>query len=178
VRDSTESPHFTSDDHAVALYGSERNYREEALKVVTTQLAVTASEKLAWVDLTDEVLRAVKDSGVSEGCVMAFSAHTTCALLINENESGALEDLRARLDDLVPHGSYYAHDDLTRRTENLVADERVNGRAHVAAMLMSSTSQTIPVASGDVLLGTWQRLLLLELDDPKPRTIHFQVWGI
>ena len=130
------------------------------------------------VDLTDELRRAVKDAGVTDGCAVAFCAHTTCALIINELEDGALADLRERLEALVPGDVYYAHDDLERRTQNLQeGHERRNGQAHVTQMLLGATSHAIPVQGGEPVLGRWQRLLLLELDEPKERTILFHVFG-
>jgi secondary thiamine-phosphate synthase enzyme len=148
------------------------------LKTVTTSLTVTPPERYAFVDLTDDLRRAVKDAGITEGLVVAFCAHTTCALLINEWEDGALDDFRRHLTELVPHeGAYYRHDDFELRTQNLHPDERRNGHAHVKAMLLSATSHAIPVADGEPSLGTWQRLLFFEMDEPKERTITLQVFG-
>ncbi|HZA39172.1 MAG TPA: secondary thiamine-phosphate synthase enzyme YjbQ [Actinomycetota bacterium] len=147
------------------------------MRIVTSEVVVRAPAQMGSVDLTDDLLRAIKDSGVTEGCSVAFCAHTTCNLFINELEDGALTDLRTRLDHLVPGGIYYAHDDFDRRTQNLQPDERSNGRSHVIQMVLGGTSQSIPVSSGEPLLGRWQRLLLLELDEPKDRTCVFQVWG-
>lgn len=148
------------------------------MKTVTTSLMVTPPERYAFLDLTDDLRRAVKDAGITEGLVVAFCAHTTCALLINEWEDGALDDFRRHLTELVPHeGAYYRHDDFELRTQNLHADERKNGHAHVKAMLLSATSHAIPVADGEPSLGTWQRLLFFEMDEPKERTITLQVFG-
>lgn len=148
------------------------------MKTVTTRLTVTPPERYAFVDLTDDLRRAVKDAGITEGLVVAFCAHTTCALLINEWEDGALDDFRRHLTELVPHdGAYYRHDDFELRTQNLHPDERKNGHAHVKAMLLSATSHAIPVADGEPSLGTWQRLLFFEMDEPKDRTITLQVLG-
>ena len=148
------------------------------MKAITSEVSVTAERALAYLDLTEDLRRAIKDAGVTEGCAVAFCAHTTCALLINEWESGALEDFRRRLASLVPSEERYLHDDLELRTENVeVAHERPNGRAHVAQMLLGATSHAIPVTGGDPLLGRWQRLLLLELDEPKERRIVFHVFG-
>jgi secondary thiamine-phosphate synthase enzyme len=131
-----------------------------------------------FVDMTDDLRRAIKDSGVTDGCAVAFCAHTTCALLINEWEDGALDDLRRRLETLVPGGIYYAHDDLERRTQNLQeGHERANGQSHVTQMLLGATSHAIPVLAGEPAFGQWQRLLLLELDEPKTRSIVFHVFG-
>lgn len=142
------------------------------------RLVVQPAARLDVVDLTDEVRAAVKDAGVTEGFVLAFCPHTTCTLLLNELEDGALEDLRRRLDDLVPGGIYYAHDDLQRRTQNLQeGHERANGRSHVAHMLLGGASHAIPVEGGEPALGPWQRLLLLELDEPKERAVELRVFG-
>ena len=148
------------------------------MKASTTTIEVSANGRFSYLDLTEELQRAIKDSGVTEGAAVAFCAHTTCALLINEWEDGALADFRARMEAAVPDDLYYAHDDMERRTQNLQeAHERQNGHAHVKQMLLSATSHAIPVAAGEPMFGRWQRLLLLELDDPKDRQVVFHVFG-
>ena len=144
----------------------------------TRPVVVRAESRLGFVDLTSHLEDAIGDSGLSDGLCIAFCRHTTCGLMINEWEDGAQEDLIKRLQVLVPENGYFAHDDLDRRTQNLVPDERANGRAHVLQMLIGGNSQTIPVAGGRPLLGRWQRLFLLELDEPKPREIVFQTIGV
>ena len=150
------------------------------MRSITTTIEVSPEERFSYTDLTDELRRAIKNSGVTDGMAVAFCPHTTCALLINEWEDGALEDFRRRLMDLVPDDVEYAHDDLFRRSQNLEEKhERPNGQAHVKQMLLSSTSHAIPVGAGEPLLGRWQRLLFVELDDPKPkgRRVLFHVFG-
>lgn len=148
------------------------------MKSSTFTMLVHPEGRLDIVDVSDDLRRAIKDSGVSDGCAVAFCAHTTCALLINEWEEGALSDLRDRLGALVPTNIYYAHDDLDRRTQNLQeGHERQNGQAHVTAMVLGSTSHAIPVAAGEPVFGQWQRLMLIELDEPKERSITFHVFG-
>ena len=149
------------------------------MKSATETVRVHPSSRLAAVDLTDDLRRAIKDAGVTEGCVVAFCAHTTCALVINEWEDGALDDFRRRIDELVPAEVYYAHDDLARRTQNLQeGHERANGRSHVTQMLLGATSHAIPVAGGEPALGQWQRLMLIELDEPKEREVVLHVFGL
>jgi secondary thiamine-phosphate synthase enzyme len=148
------------------------------VKSTTRTVEVVPARRLDVLDLTDDLRRAIKDSGVTDGCAVAFVAHTTCALLINEWEDGALDDLRRRIEHLVPGDVYYAHDDLERRTQNLQeAHERANGRSHVTQMLMGATSHAIPVIAGEPAFGQWQRLILLELDEPKERQVLFHVFG-
>jgi secondary thiamine-phosphate synthase enzyme len=148
------------------------------MKSTTLTIQVRPERRHDFVDLTDDLRRAIKDSGVTEGCAVAFCAHTTCALLVNEWEDGALDDLRRRVEELVPGDVYYAHDDLERRTQNLQeGHERANGQAHVTQMVLGATSHAIPVTAGEPMFGQWQRLLLLELDEPKDRSIVFHVFG-
>ena len=141
-----------------------------------TTIELTADGRFAFADLTDDLRRAVKDSGVTEGLAVVFCAHTTCALLLNEWEDGALEDFRTRLEALVPGEIYYAHDDMERRAD-VEEHERPNGRSHVLQMLVGGTSHAVPVTAGEPALGRWQRLVFVELDEPKPRTIHVRVLG-
>lgn len=137
-------------------------------------LIARADRRLGFVDLTDYMDTSLSRAGIWDGACIAFSRHTTCALMINEWEDGALEDLRDRLQALVPLDDYYAHDDHARRTQNLMPAERRNGHAHVAQMLMGGTSLVIPVRRGRLLLGRWQRVILVELDHPKDRSIALQ----
>ncbi len=149
------------------------------MRSMTTTVEVTASERYGYLDLTDDLRRAIKDAGVTEGAAIAFCEHTTAALLINEWEEGAMADFRRHLTELVPHeGIYYAHDDFDIRTQNMNEDERKNGHAHVKAMMLSATSHAIPVVAGEPAFGRWQRLIFLELDEPKERRVTFQVFGL
>ena len=148
------------------------------MKSATLSIQVLSDRRHQFTDLTDELRRAVKDAGVTTGAAIVFCAHTTAALLINEWEDGAMEDLTKRLEALVPGDVYYAHDDMTRRTQNLAeSHERANGQAHVTNMILGATSHAIPVAGGEPLFGRWQRLLMLELDEPKEREILVHVFG-
>jgi secondary thiamine-phosphate synthase enzyme len=148
------------------------------MKATTSSIQVMAGKRLEFVDLTDDLRRAIKDSGVTTGCAVAFCSHTTCTLLVNEWEDGALADVQRRLEALVPEDIYYAHDDLERRTQNLQeGHERANGRAHVTQMIVGGSSHAIPVVAGEPAFGQWQRLLLLELDEPKERSVVLHIFG-
>ena len=146
------------------------------MKANTTEVEVVAEGKDSFLDLTDDLLRAVKDSEVTAGCVVVYCRHTTCALILNEAEDGAQEDLRRRLATLVPDHDYYAHDDFGRR-KNLQEAERTNGRAHVVQMIVGGSSHAIPIAGGSPLLDAWQRLFLMERDEPKATKMLFHVLG-
>jgi secondary thiamine-phosphate synthase enzyme len=132
------------------------------------------------IDLTDDVVRAVSRSEIRNGMALVYAPHTTCAVVINERESGFLEDFNELLDSLVPReGPYYRHDDLAIRTEGLEDDPHdvPNGHSHCRAALLASSSQAIPVVDGELLLGRYQKVFFCELDRARPRKVLIQVLG-
>lgn len=148
------------------------------MRLETLSVEVCSERRFGFVDVTDELRKAIKDSGITRGVSIAYCTHTTCALIINEWEDGILEDLSKRIQSLIPSDTYYAHDDLARRTQNIQdADEPKNGHAHVVQMIVGGASHAIPVEAGEPLLGRWQRLFLLEMDHPRRRKIVFSVFG-
>jgi secondary thiamine-phosphate synthase enzyme len=134
---------------------------------------------LAVRDITDEVREAVAESGISDGIACVYSPHTTCCVRVNEFEQGFLEDIASMLRRLVPNDSYYAHDDWDRRTENFCEEdmEIPNGHAHCMAMLLGTAGESVPVCNGDLALGTWQRVLFIELDRQRDRRWIVKVVG-
>lgn len=145
--------------------------------ILTTELTVQAAFSPGIVDITEDIVRTVTQSRVDNGIVHVFCTHTTCGLLINELEDGLVEDFKSAATALIPDG-YFAHDDFSRRTQNLQGpDERPNGAAHVRQMLFGATSQMVPVIAGSLALGTWQRLLFVELDEPRPRKVLITILG-
>jgi secondary thiamine-phosphate synthase enzyme len=125
-----------------------------------------------FIDITDGVLDAVTRSGVCNGQVAVHSPHTTCAVVIQEHESGFMGDFVELMERLVPRESrYYRHDDLEIRTDGIEEDtaDFPNGHSHCRAALLSSTSQTIPIVGGTPLLGQWHRVFFCELDRGSPQ---------
>lgn len=133
-----------------------------------------------FIDLTDDVVKVVERSQVREGMAVVYSPHTTCAVVINERESGFIEDFQEMLENIAPRdGVYYRHDDLSIRTEGLEGDPHQvpNGHSHCRAALMGSASQTIPVIDGELTLGKWQKIFFCELDRARSRKVFIQVSG-
>ena len=89
------------------------------------------------------------------------------------------EDFATFLRRLVPHETYYAHDDWDRRTENICEEdmEAPNGHAHVMSMFLGSAGESIPVGEGELCMGQWQRVLFIELDRSRPRRWICKVVG-
>lgn len=132
------------------------------------------------VDVTDDVEGAVRRAEISNGMALVYSPHTTCAVVINERESGFAEDFAELLAQLAPaEGRYYRHDDLDIRTEGIEEDtaDFPNGHSHCRAGLLASSSQAVPVVDGRLALGRWQRIFFCELDRARQRKIFIQVIG-
>ena len=150
------------------------------VKVFQQEQRFRTSGTLTVRDITEDVETAVRESGVSDGIACVYSPHTTCCIRVNEFESGFLDDFAALLRRLVPaDGQYYAHDDWDRRTENICAEDMEvgNGHSHCMSMLLGSAGESIPVRDGELCLGTWQRVLFLELDRERDRRWLVQVVG-
>ena len=111
------------------------------------------------VDITDIVAEHVKKSDVSGGVCTVFVAHSTCALTTIEFEPGLAEtDMQEALERIAPTAADYAHN--KRWGDG-------NGYAHVRAAVIGP-SISIPVVAGDLQLGTWQQIVLIDFDN-KPR---------
>jgi secondary thiamine-phosphate synthase enzyme len=149
------------------------------VKVYQHERRLRTAGGLSVRDITDEVNEAVRESGITDGIACVYSPHTTCCVRVNEFESGFLADFAELLKRLVPSEGYYAHDDWGRRTENLCPEDMDfgNGHSHCMSMLLGSAGESIPVVDGALQLGTWQRVLFLELDRERDRRWVVQVVG-
>jgi secondary thiamine-phosphate synthase enzyme len=118
------------------------------------------------VDLTEGVASVVARSEVRTGVAVVFGVGSTVAVTTMEYEPGGVADLRAALERLLPAGADYEHNRLNHDT---------NAHAHLRAALIGP-SESIPVVEGRLALGTWQQVVLLDLDvRPRERTVHVQV---
>lgn len=118
------------------------------------EVAVRTHGEGAVVDLTAEVAGVVAESGLVSGLANVFVGGSTAAVTTIEYEPGVLEDLAHAMDVIAPRNGAYAHDR---------AWGDGNGRSHVRAALVGP-SLSIPFRDGRLLLGTWQQVVLLELD--------------
>jgi secondary thiamine-phosphate synthase enzyme len=132
----------------------------------------------AFFDLTELAMVVTRRSGVQQGQLLASTSHTTCALIVQENEPLLLADLADRLRRFASEHEQYRHNAMDIRTINMCGiDECANGHSHCQHAVLGAAVQ-LPVVAGDLLLGPWQRVLLVELDHPRAREFHIQVTGI
>ncbi len=141
------------------------------------RLVFETHQPIQFVDVTDAVAELVRALGLREGVANVFSRHTTAAVCIQEDEPLLLEDLREFLQRSAPAGAHYRHNDFRVRTVHMHDDESPNGHAH-CQQIMLGTSESVPVADGELLLGAWQRIFLVELDGPRSdREVIIQALG-
>ena len=120
------------------------------------------------VDLTQGVASLVGRAEIETGTALVFGIGATVAVTTMEYEPGAVIDLRAALERLLPAGMEYEHNRLNADT---------NAHSHLRAALIGP-SETIPVSAGGLVLGTWQRIVFLDLDvRPRERTVQVTVLG-
>jgi len=138
-----------------------------ASTIVTSRMTVQ-TERAGFIDLTDDVAEFVTDAGAEEGVLILFVRHTSASLTIQENADPAvLADLAAALAQLAPENAGWRHD----------AEGPDDMPAHVKTML-TSTSLQIPVLDGELVLGTWQAIYLIEhRARPHRREIVLQFMG-
>jgi secondary thiamine-phosphate synthase enzyme len=117
----------------------------------------TLEEEYGDRNISPEVEALVRDSGVQTGVVTVHLTGSTGAITTIEYEPGALQDLRRALDQIAPPTLDYAHN---------AAYGDGNGFSHVRSALLK-TSIAVPVIEGKLQLGTWQEILLLNLDNRK-----------
>ena len=143
----------------------------------TQRLVLETHEPIQFLDLTHEVVEHVRLAGIRDGVANVFSRHTTAAISIQEAEPLLLEDLQAFLERCAPAHHHYRHNDFRVRTVHMHDDESPNGHAH-CLQLMLGTSESVPIADGELLLGQWQRIFLVELDGPRAaREVVIQALG-
>jgi len=124
-----------------------------------TELRIRTRAKREMVDLTARVAEIVARADVSEGLCSVYVPHATAAIVINENDDpNVCLDVLDALDGLIPAGRW-RHD-------------RVDGNAasHIQATILGP-GETIPVREGRLVLGTWQAVMLVELDGPRDRRV-------
>ena len=136
------------------------------MPVHSAQLRVSTEGDGDIIDITRGVHEVVQTSGVRDGIVNVFVAHSTAAIGLIEYESGGVQDLREVMERLIPQDATYQH--------NVVQGD-TNAHAHLRAAVIGP-SETVPLKDGRMVTGTWQQFVLLDFDDtPRERTVMVQV---
>ncbi|RLI86839.1 MAG: YjbQ family protein [Archaeoglobales archaeon] len=126
-------------------------------------IEIKTNRRVELIDITERVREIVERSDVEDGIVVIYTRHTTTAVIINENERGLMEDVIVTLERLIPTQAGYIHDRI---------DD--NADSHLRSILLGN-SVVIPITNGKLDLGTWQRIIFVELDGPRNRRVVVKV---
>ncbi len=136
--------------------------------IVTKHIKIKTKGENDILDLTDKIDAKIKESKISDGIVTVFVVGSTGALTTIEYEPGLLKDFPDMLARIAPNDIDYEHE---KRWHD------GNGRSHVKASLIGP-SLTVPISNGDLILGTWQQIVFVELDTrQREREIILQIIG-
>ena len=137
-----------------------------AVKSVSFQIKTSGRTDI--LDITNRVQDAVFASGITDGTATVFIPGSTAGVTTIEYESGVVNDLRKAIEKLAPAGIQYEHDSRWGNG---------NGYSHVRAALLRA-SLSVPFNNGDLTLGTWQQIVVMDFDNrPRHRNIFIQIVG-
>jgi secondary thiamine-phosphate synthase enzyme len=140
------------------------------MKILRHRIELETVEPIEIIDITAQVRDWVAAGGIKDGLLTVSCLHTTARVNVNEREPQLQRDMLTHLKRLVPRDGDYLH--------NLAPiDGRDNAHSHLLGLFMNS-SETIPVAGGELVLGGWQSIFFIELDGPRERRgIELQIVG-
>lgn len=138
------------------------------MEVVTERISVSTRGNSEVSDITEQVVDVLGRHTLKNGIVTVFVTGSTASVTTTEFEPGLRKDIPESLERIAPQGQRYHHDDTWHDG---------NGFSHVRAAIMGP-SLTIPFSGGELLLGTWQQIVLVDHDNrPRERTIIVQLIG-
>ena len=125
-------------------------------------LTVKSKLRTQLIDITSEIQKAVRSSGISEGLCMLYVPHTTAAITINESaDPSVASDIMMVLNEVIPWKADYRH-------------LEGNSPAHIKSTLVGA-SEIIAIENGSLVLGTWQGIFFCEFDGPRTRKLHMRL---
>jgi secondary thiamine-phosphate synthase enzyme len=139
--------------------------------VVAHVLNLTTRHRFELINLTQRVEELVGKTGIRQGVALLQSLHSTAALFVNEWQEALLEDFRTLLEQAVRANAPWRHND-PRYSDC----DRSNAASHLRALLLGSSAM-LAVRRGQLVRGTWQSIILAELDGPRTRSVSLQILG-
>ena len=138
------------------------------MKVITDSFEIKSKKENDMLDITDTISEKLQKSGMQNGNLTVFVSGSTAALTTIEYEPGLKKDFPQMLSRIAPDDIDYGHEQMWHDG---------NGRSHVKASLVGP-SLTIPFQDGNMMLGTWQQIVFLELDTRgRSRSLVVQIIG-
>jgi secondary thiamine-phosphate synthase enzyme len=132
------------------------------LKNMLKTLNIKSSSRTEIIDITDDIIKIVKDCRVSSGICFLNVPHTTAAITINESaDPDVVTDITGKLNEIIPRDSNYKH-------------MEGNSDAHIKSSLFGPTL-TLIIEDAKLLLGTWQNIYFCEFDGPRDRKLYVKI---
>ena len=147
------------------------------VKIYKQKIEFETTNQIEFVDITSMVQDIVEKSGIREGNVTVYAAHTTMGVIINHNEPMLIQDFMRVLYKLVPADDRYSHDLFELRKGKARSDARSNGHSHCKSMIVG-ISETILLDRGKMILNESQNIFAIELDGGRKRDVIVQVMGM
>lgn len=142
------------------------------MNIQTHQIQINSLDIYDIHDLTQQILDWIKNSSLQTGILNLTIQHTSAALCINEYEPGIIKDIQNRLEKFNPKKKYYEHNQ-----SHICKNEMCfNGHSHCNALFLPTTI-SLQIINGQLQLGTWQRIIFIELDRARERTISLMYIG-
>lgn len=136
------------------------------MKFKTEYLWFNTRKHREYINITEDVERVVKESGVDEGMALVSAMHITAGVYVNDAESGLIQDIDDWLEKLAPFRSDYRH----HRTGE------TNGDAHLKSMLVHH-EVIVPITNGRLDLGPWQQIYYAEFDGQRRKRLIIKIMG-
>jgi len=121
------------------------------------ELSYRTTQRFQVIRITSDVEGVVRESGIENGLVGIYAPHATAAIIINEYEPRIVSDYIEWVTKTIPPNASWRHNEI---------DD--NAHAHIASAIIG-TSRVLPLVNGRLVRGTWQEIMLLELDGPRYR---------
>ena len=134
--------------------------------LVKDEIEIITKKSYEFVDITEKVEEVLNKSKIRNGILFANSIHNTAALIIQENDPSIFADLKKSLEKIFPMNEKYEHS----------YEGNINATAHLKNCLLGN-SVSIPVENGKLKLGTWQRIIFIELFEPRNRKVEITIIG-
>ena len=151
-----------------------RGKEESRMKFLSRTFEIRTEKGPQFVDITDKVVEATRQSGLENGFAVVFSKHTTAAIRINEAEPHLIADMERMLEKIAPSCQDYAHNRYAHAVST--NGERPNGHSHCQQLLLGA-SEAVPIVAGRLMFGQWQRIFLVELDHGRDREVVVHLIG-
>lgn len=138
------------------------------MKSYRKELWFNTRERVAFINITQEVRKAVKESGIKEGLCLVNAMHITASVFINDDEPGLHQDYKEWLESLAPH------EPISRYLHNRTGED--NGDAHLKRQIMGR-EVVVAITNNELDFGPWEQIFYGEFDGRRKKRVLIKIIG-